>query len=53
MITFADGLKEIRKCALCDASDWTGAADLTIVLAVRDFVRRSSHLSPVVDSLNS
>lgn len=37
VVTFADGAKEIRKCMLWEASEWAGAADLTIVLAEGEF----------------
>ena len=37
VITFAEGPKEIRKCSLWEASEWAGAADLSIVLAAGDF----------------
>jgi len=38
-ITFADGGTDNRKCSLWDASEWAGAAGLTIVVATVDTYR--------------
>lgn len=38
-ITFADGGTDSRECSLWDASEWAGAAGLTIVLVTMDTYR--------------
>jgi hypothetical protein len=51
VFTYADGPKEIRKCTLLQASEWAGAAGLTIVLAAGDFFVWERLAEPVTDSL--
>jgi hypothetical protein len=52
VLTFADGLKEIRKCTSWDASEWAGAAGLTFVLAEGDYFGWQQSSKPVTDSLD-
>jgi hypothetical protein len=51
VLTFAGGLKEIRKCTLWEASEWAGAAGLTIVLAEGDYFGWEQSPKPGTSSL--
>jgi hypothetical protein len=50
VLTFADGEKEDRQCTLWQATEWAGAAGLTVVLAAGDFFRWEQPHKPVTDS---
>ena len=50
VFTFTEGAKELRKCTLWQASEWAGAAGLTIVVATGDFFRWEQLTEPVIDA---
>jgi hypothetical protein len=52
VITFATGGTDHRRCELWQASEWAGAAGLTIVQTEADYFRWEQPPKPVTDLLD-